>query len=101
MASLARHGELAGRVIGIGGSQIVGLMAGIALRRHRLKLAVGRVLVTGIAIDSGMRPGQRKAVVMALDLLHRDLPSANGVALLAIGAQLPPVDVGVAILAAL
>jgi hypothetical protein len=36
-----------------------------------------------------------------LDLLNRDGPSANRVALLAIGSQLPLVNIGVAILAAL
>lgn len=44
-----------------------------------------------------MRPEQRKAVLVLLNLLHRDLPSLDGVALLATGAELPLVNIGVAI----
>lgn len=38
---------------------------------------------------------------MLLDLLHGDLPASNGVALFAIGPELAPVNIGVAILTAL
>jgi hypothetical protein len=48
-----------------------------------------------------MRSGQRKPVVVLLNVFDRDLPSADGVALLAVGAQLALMNVGVAILAAL
>lgn len=48
-----------------------------------------------------MRAGERESVVMLLDLLHRNLPAANGVARLTIGSQLAPVNVRVAILTAL
>lgn len=76
-------------------------MAGIALRRHRLELAARGSLVTGIAVYGRMRSGQREAIIVLLHLLHRDLPSTEGVALLAICSQLPLVDVGMAVLAAL
>lgn len=48
-----------------------------------------------------MRSSQRKAVVVLLHLPNRDLPSPDGVALRAIRTQLPPMNVGVAILATL
>ncbi len=76
-------------------------MAGIALRRHRLEAAIGSAFVTGVAVDGRMSSGQRKTIRMLLDLLDGNLPSADRVALLAIGAQLALVNVGVAILTAL
>jgi hypothetical protein len=57
--------------------------------------------VAGIAIYSGVRSGQRKAVIVLLDLLNRNLPSPDRVAGLAIGSQLPLVNIGMAVLAAL
>lgn len=52
-----------------------------------------------IAVYRSVRPSQRKAVVVLLHLLNGDLPSPDGVALLAIDSQLPLVNVGVTILA--
>ena len=57
--------------------------------------------MTGVAFDGCMRSSKRKAVVVLLDLLDRDLPSTHGVALFAIGSELALVDVGVAVLATL
>lgn len=76
-------------------------MARVALGRHRLKPAGGRTFVAGIAIHRRVRPGEGESIVMLLDLLDGDLPAANCVALLAIRSQLPLVNVGMAILAAL
>jgi len=100
VAGIAGDGKLGGYVVGIGGSVVVGLMAGVALDRHRLKLAVGGILVAGVAIHRGVSSGEREAVVVILDLLYRNVPSPHRVALLAVGSQLPPVNIGVAILAA-
>lgn len=100
MASLAGHGKLACRMVRIRSVQVVGLVAGVALRRHGLELAVSRVLVAGIAIDRGVGSGQRETVVVILNLLNRDLPSSNRVTLLAVRPQLTPVDVRVTVLAA-
>jgi len=86
---------------GIGGPREIRGVAGIALGRHRLELAVRHSFVAGIAVHGSMRSGQGEAVVVLLDLLDGDLPSANRVALLAIRSQLPLVNVGMAILAAL
>jgi hypothetical protein len=57
--------------------------------------------MTGVAIHGRVRARQRKAIIVLLHLPYGDLPSSNGVALLAICAQLALVDVGVAILTAL
>jgi len=76
-------------------------MARVALGRQRLELAGGAALVARVAIDRRVRAGQRKPIVMLFNLLNGDLPSPNGMALFAVGAKLPLVDVGVAILATL
>lgn len=88
-------------MIRVRGTGVVGLMAGIALRRHRLKLAVRRALVTRIAVHRRVSPGERETVVVILNLLDTYFPSLNRVTLLAIGPQLPPMNIRMAILAAL
>ena len=57
--------------------------------------------MTGIAVHSRVRSGQGEAVIVLLDLLNRNLPSPNRVAGLAIGSQLPFVNIGMAVLATL
>lgn len=101
VTAFAGSREFARRVVGIGGSREIRHVAGIASSGHRLELAVGRALVAGIAVHSGVRSGQREPVVMLLDLLARNLPAADRVALFAIGSQLPPVNIRVAVLASL
>jgi len=86
VASIASHGKLASYVIGIGGSVVVRFVARETLDRHRLKLALSCCLVAGVAVHRGVRSGEREAVVVILDLLHRHIPSPHGVALLAIGS---------------
>ena len=86
VASIASHGKLAGYVVGVGGSIVVGFVARETRDRHRLKLALGRGLVAGVAIHRSVCSGEREAVVVILDLLHRDIPSPHGVALFAIGS---------------
>ena len=76
-------------------------MAGIALRRHRLKLAGRQALVAGIAVNGSVGPGQWEPVVMLLDLLDRHRPTSDRVALLAIRSQLPLVNIRMAVLASL
>ena len=101
VASFASEGKLRGHVIGIAGGLEVRRMARIAGGGHGLKLTVGPALMAGIAIHRGMRAGEWEAVIVLLDLLHRDLPAPDGMALLAICSQLPPVNVCMAVLAAL
>ena len=106
VALFARSGESRCRqVVGRRGHRcrglVIRLMAGVALRRHRLELAVRRVLMAGIAIDGCMRAGEREAIVVLLNFFDRYSPAANGMTLLAIRTELAFVNVGVAILAAL
>lgn len=86
MALVAGSGVSEGHVIGCLGLLEVRRMARITGCGHDLKPAVGRILVTGIAIDCGVRAGQGKAIVVLLNVLDRDLPPAHAVALLAIRA---------------
>lgn len=101
MAGFAGGGKTSSHVVWTRGCFEFRGVAGIALRGHRLKFAGRPSLMTGIAVHSSVSPSQRKAVIVLLHLPNRDLPSPYGVALLAICAQLPPVNVGVAVLAAL
>jgi hypothetical protein len=78
----------------------VRLMAGKARRGHALELAVGRVLVAGIAIHRSVSAGQGETIIMLLNFLDGYSPSAHAVALLTIGAQLALMNIGVAVLAA-
>jgi len=61
-------------------------VARVALGRHRLEFAIRHSLVAGIAVDGGVRSGQRETIIVLLNLLHRDLPSPNRVALFAVRA---------------
>ena len=54
VARFAGSRKFRGDVIRVLGSRVVRQMAGIAFRRHRLELAVGTVLVTGVAVDGGV-----------------------------------------------
>lgn len=72
----------------------------IALRRHTQELSGGRTFVAGVTVHGSVSSDQREAVLVLLDLLDRDLPALDGMALLATCAKLALVDVGVAIGAA-
>ena len=76
-------------------------MTGIAFRRHRLEFTDRGSLMAYVAIHRGMCTGKRKAVIVLLHLPNGNLPSANGMALLAVCPQLTLVEVGMAILTAL
>lgn len=101
MAGLAGGRKLSGRMIRIGSFCEIRGVTGIALRRHRLELAVGRAFVARVTIDGRMRSGQREAVIVLLDLLDRNLPPADCMALLAIRSQLSPVNIRMTVLASL
>ena len=88
-------------MFGIGCCGVIFLVAGIALRRHRLEAAIRAILVAGIAIDGSVSSRQRESIVVLLNIFIRDLPSSDGVTLFAIGAQLASMNVGVTILTAL
>jgi hypothetical protein len=97
VALFAGGGESRRHVVRPGGSLVILGVTGVALRRQALELPDRRPLVTGIAIQSGVRAQQREAVLVLLNLLHRDLPSLDGVALFAVRAELPLVNISMAI----
>ena len=57
--------------------------------------------MTGVAINGRVRTRQGKAVVVLLDIFDGNLPSPDCMALLAVSSQLAPMNISVAILAAL
>jgi hypothetical protein len=71
-------------------------VAGGAGRRQALELAHRRALVAIFALHRGVRAEQRKTILVILDLLYRNIPAQHGVALRAIRAHLPLVNVRVA-----
>ena len=101
VAEIAARRESARDMTRVGRRLEIRGVAGIALGRHRLKMAAGSAFVAGVAVHGRVRSGERKAIVVLLDLLHADLPSLHGMALLAVGAQLSAVNIRVAVLAAL
>lgn len=101
MAVVAGRREGGGDVIRILRCLEIRCVTGVTGSGHCLKVAIGSALVAGVAVDGCMRPSEREAVVMLLNLLDRNLPASNGVALLAAGPQLAPVNIRVAILTAL
>jgi len=101
VAAFASGRELGRNVVRVGSGLKVRRVARVARRRHDLELAVGAVLVAGIAVDRRVGTGQREAVVVLLNVFNSDGPSADAVALLAISTQLAFVNISVAVLAAL
>ena len=100
VAGIACGRKFRGNVVRVRASRKVRQVAGGACGRHRLECAGGAVFVASIAVDGSVGAGQREAIVVLLNVFNRDLPSPHGVALLAVGAQLPLVNIGMAILAA-
>jgi hypothetical protein len=101
VTAFARGGELGRNVVRVGSVLKVRLVAREARRGHRLKFAVRAALVASITVDGCVGTGQRETIVVLLHIFNSDGPSADGVALLAIRAQLTLVNIGVAVLAAL
>lgn len=73
--------KLAHHVIGVDSFLVIRRVAGITVGRHSLEFAVGSAFVAAIAVDRGMRTGQRHAIVVRLNLLDRHLPSPDRMAL--------------------
>ena len=78
--------EPACHVIGIRSCLKIFEVARRTHRRRRLESAGGFAFVAGIAVHDGVRSRQREAIIMLLDLAHRNLPPLDGMALLAIGS---------------
>lgn len=101
MAESAVGGEAAGSMVWIAGGLEIRRVAGVAVRRHRLKPAGRSSFVAGIAIHCCMCASQRKAIVVLLHVPNGNLPSENGMTLLTVCSQLALMDVSMAILTAL
>lgn len=101
MATVAGRRKHPSDVVGDGGSLKIGSMARVTLRGHARELTGRCALVAGITVHSSVCSDQREAVRVLLDILNRNLPSADGMALFAISPELTLVNVGVAILATL
>jgi hypothetical protein len=101
MALLAGCRKIQRDVIDARGSGVdkIFLVAGVALRRKTLELTYRRALVTRVAIDRGMRPDQREAIQVLIDLLNRNIPTLDGVTLFAVGAHLGLMNVRVTLAA--
>jgi len=72
-------------------------VAGNAGRWKTLKLTDRRALVALFAWHGGMRPKKREPVLMIFQLLYGYVPSAHGVALGAVGSELPSMNICVAV----
>ena len=73
------------------------LVAGQARSREALELAHSCTLVAGIAIHGRVRSDQREPVHVLIDLLDGNVPATHRMTLLAIGAHLPLVNIGMAL----
>lgn len=101
MAVLASHRKLSRHVVRVRSLLVILGMAGIALRRQPLELPGRGARMAGIAIQRSVCSQQRKAILVLVDLLHSYRPSLDGMALLAVGAELPLVDIGMTVRASL
>jgi len=73
-------------------------MAGAACRRQALKLTHCRALVAIFALHGGVSTQQREAILVIFHGLDGDVPALNRMALCAVRAHFPLVDVVVTIL---
>ena len=102
MARLAGGRETRGHVVGYARAHRCGVleifrMAGIACRRQPRELADRSLLVAIIALQRGVCAYQRETVKVILNRLNRNSPPVHRMALLAVGPELPPVNVGMAV----
>jgi hypothetical protein len=84
-------------MIWIRGLLIIPQVAGNALCWESLKNANRRALMALLTLHGGMRSKKWEPVLVILDLLDGYIPPAHGVALCAVGPELPAVYVSVAI----
>lgn len=96
VAALAGGGEAQGNVVDDRRLEVLP-MAGVAGGRQSLELPGRGILVALVALRQGVRPYQRKAVLVIANRILRDIPAADRVATFAIGAELAAVNIRVAI----
>ena len=106
MAHIAILRELTLHMIGNGSADRlraieVGLVTRYASGGKPLKLPDGGTLVAIIALKRGVGAEEREAVLVIFELLHRDVPALDGVALSTVRAHLALVNVGMTVLAIL
>jgi hypothetical protein len=101
VARVAGGRELGADVIRIRSPLKILQVAGSAGGRQTLELAHGRALVAILALHSGVRAQQRETILVILYLLNGNIPALHGVALRAIRAHPPLVNVRVALFATL
>jgi hypothetical protein len=64
-----------------------------------IELSDSTNLVAGVAVGDGMSADQRKAVLMLVYVVNRNLPAVRAMAEIALRAVFPSMEIGVAILA--
>ena len=101
MARCAGRGELGGHVIGVRGLLKVLHVARGAIGGEAQENSRSRAFVAIHALQRSMSAKERKTILVFADLLYRDLPAPDRVALCAIRAHFSLVDVGVTIRAVL
>ncbi len=102
MALLASRREMRAHVVWYAPAKRLGAlkilrMAWIARRRQPLELSCRGALMAVIALQRCMRAQQREAVEVILNCLHGYVPPVHRMALFAVRAHLPPMNVGVTI----
>ena len=97
MASFAGRREAGGDMVRVSCGLKVVRVARVALGRKPLKLSSGCAFVARFAVNSRMRTDQRKAILMVAYRLHGDGPTLNRVTRFAIGAELPAVNIRMAV----
>ena len=97
VTQLAIRGEACSRMIWIRRAPKILGVTRITLGREALKLSSRASRVARFAGNGRMGAEQRKAILVILDGLYGNAPSLHGVALLAIRAQLPAMDIRVAV----
>ena len=100
VATLAGDWQLRRHVVQRHGALIVLKVAGHALRAQSGIDSGGRSMVAIVAHHRGVGANQRKPVAMLLNRRNGYLPTADRVATLAVGSELPPMQIGVAVRAA-
>ncbi len=96
MTALARSGQAELHVIDDRREEVL-LMAGVTGCGQAGELPHSGLLVALFALHQGMRSHQREAVLVVLNGLQRSLPTGHGMATCAVGAELPAMNVSVAV----
>ena len=95
VALLALEWNLRCTVRRVGALVVVRQVASHALRAQSFELANSRIFVAALAGRHRVGADQRESVVVLARLLDGHAPALHGMTLLAIAAELPPVNIGV------